>query len=520
MNRLTIKLLFFFNYISAIIVLCCINVNQSISTVNIMVSLLIATTFLIDITYIVSCNLRENRVLNLFSGLLAIDAWYLISLTKNVTEWLFLLLSPIIILISIKFCFLFLFQGYKYKYKKVTDFILQGLCLATLLSVFLSNQIYAGMFGIQFVGSVLSFIFLIIYHRTRVIVVLKDEWKIISFSITFTLLIFLLYYIATINLDDHIGNFGMYLIVFIFSMSIHGIVLKESAGIPLTSVFSVKQIISFILVSVTLFFMFTSILNLSVTIFIIMINILFCLVFLVNIFLEENLKSENSTIARSSKYVFALSQLQSEEKLKAEFATFLHDEVLQDLLSVKNMTSKSNRPEVQKIIYDTLNNLNVHIRNQMQEYHPIILKSLTYKENIDNLIDGIAENFPNKAIKIFFECSSDLFVAKPYDILIYRWVKELLTNVYKHSDGKSAWIILSSEQKILKVTVCDNGTKTISTNTIKMDKNINHKGLSSIKEQVEKLGGTITLSHNIPQGFRIEIEIIMNGGNSYKYFIS
>lgn len=251
MNRLTIKLLFFFNYISAIIVLCCINVNQSISTVNIMVSLLIATTFLIDITYIVSCNLRENRVLNLFSGLLAIDAWYLISLTKNVTEWLFLLLSPIIILISIKFCFLFLFQGYKYKYKKVTDFILQGLCLATLLSVFLSNQIYAGMFGIQFVGSVLSFIFLIIYHRTRVIVVLKDEWKIISFSITFTLLIFLLYYIATINLDDHIGNFGMYLIVFIFSMSIHGIVLKESAGIPLTSVFSVKQIISFILVSVT-----------------------------------------------------------------------------------------------------------------------------------------------------------------------------------------------------------------------------------------------------------------------------
>ena len=52
-----------------------------------------------------------------------------------------------------------------------------------------------------------------------------------------------------------------------------------------------------------------------------------------------------------------------------------------------------------------------------------------------------------------------------------------------------------------------------------MDKNIKHKGLSSIKEQVEKLGGTLTLSYNIPQGFRIEIEIIMNGGNSYQYFI-
>ena len=36
---------------------------------------------------------------------------------------------------------------------------------------------------------------------------------------------------------------------------------------------------------------------------------------------------------------------------------------------------------------------------------------------------------------------------------------------------------------------------------------------------VEKLGGTLTLSNNIPQGLRIEIEIMMNGGNSYQYFI-
>ena len=92
--------------------MCCINVSQPTPAVNSMVSLLLATIFLIDITYIVSCNLRENKILNLFGGLLAIDSWYLISLTKNVTEteWLFLLLSPIIILISIKFCFLFLFH--------------------------------------------------------------------------------------------------------------------------------------------------------------------------------------------------------------------------------------------------------------------------------------------------------------------------------------------------------------------------------------------------------------------------
>lgn len=392
--------------------MCFINISQTTSTVNSVIPLLLATVFLTDITYIISCNLRNNKILNLFGGLLVIDSWYLISSSNFIAEieWLFLFLSPIIISLSIKFSFLFLFQGYKYKYKKATDFVLQGFCIATLLSVFFSNQIYAGMFGIQFIGSVLCFFFLIIYHRKRVLSVLKEEWKIISFSIVFTILLFGIYYIATINLDDHIGNFGMYLTVFIFSMSVHGIALKENTGIPLTSIFSVKQILSFILISTLLLYTSTSILQLPVTYFIILINVLFTLIFLINIFLGENLKNESSIMVRNSKYVFALNQLRNEEKLKNDFATFLHDEVLQDLLSVKNMIGKSNRPEVQSIIYDTLDNLNVHIRNQMQDYHPIILKSLTYKENLNNLIEGIAEIFPSKTIKISFECSDVLIV--------------------------------------------------------------------------------------------------------------
>lgn len=520
MNGLTIKLLFFLNHIFSIMFMCYINVDWTTAAVHNIVPLLLATIFLIDITYIVSCNLRENKILNLFSGLLAIDSWYLISSSEDVTgkEWLFLFLSPTIIMVSIKFCFLFLFQGYKYKHKKMTDILLLVLYIGTLLSVFFSERVYAGIFGIQFIGSMLCFAFLIFYHRKRVFSVLRDEWKIISFSLVFTLLLFLFYYIATLGLNDHIGNFGMYLVVFIFSMSVHGIALKESNGIPLTSVFSVKQFILIVLTSLVILYILATTLALPVTILMIIVNILFVLIFLENIILGQNLKNGSSTIARNSKYVFALKQLQSEEKLKNEFATFLHDEILQDLLSVKNMTSKSNRPEVQKIIYDTLDNLNVHIRDQMQNYHPIILKSLTLKENLDNLLEGIDETFPNKDINISFECTNNLFIAEPYDMLVYRWIKELLTNVYKHSDGNRAWIILSSNKNILKLCVCDNGNQRLSIDPIK--KNTKHKGLFSIKEQVEKIGGNIFFSKIIPQGVRIEIEIVMNGGDSYQHFIS
>ena len=89
--------------------MCFINISQTTSTVNSVIPLLLATVFLTDITYIISCNLRNNKILNLFGGLLVIDSWYLISSSNFIAEieWLFLFLSPIIISLSIKFSFLF-----------------------------------------------------------------------------------------------------------------------------------------------------------------------------------------------------------------------------------------------------------------------------------------------------------------------------------------------------------------------------------------------------------------------------
>ena len=101
---------------------------------------------------------------------------------------------------------------------------------------------------------------------------------------------------------------------------------------------------------------------------------------------------------KESKYHVALQQLQREEQLNLEFANFLHDDILQDLLSVKNMMKKADRPEVQKIITETLDNMNTYIREQMQDYHPTLLPKLTIKENYQNLLDGISQSFPNRLL--------------------------------------------------------------------------------------------------------------------------
>lgn len=171
----------------------------------------------------------------------------------------------------------------------------------------------------------------------------------------------------------------------------------------------------------------------------VVVNALFSFIYICNIILGVSLKQGKSRIIKESKYNFSLRQLQQEELLKTEFSNYLHDDVLQDLLSIKNMMTKAHRPDIQDIIIETLDNLNTHIREQMQDYHPVILKNLTVRENYQNLIEAISQSFPQRNIVVSFDCSDSLFLVDPYNMLIYRLLKELLTNVFKHSAGNRAW---------------------------------------------------------------------------------
>ena len=522
MKSLSIKLLLFANYIVLILMTGKASVSLSPISIQSLIPLFLATLLMGDMTYIASCNLKGNTILFLFCGLLAADSWYLFftaGLTDSGEGW-FRLLGPAVLYLSVRFCLLFLFQGYTYKMKKAADLLLTGFFLCSEVSVFLSERIYAGAYGIQFAGSVLCFLSIVLCHRKRVWFVLKSGKRAIVLSCFATMAAFFIYYFLTLNINDHIGNFGVYIMVLIFFMSVHGIVLKETDGIPLCAVFSFRQQL-FLgcaviggLLTVCLAFGWPA------SVFLLLLNLAAAFFFLCNILLGENLKTGKNRIGQESKYTYALGSLQHEEELKSSFANFLHDDVLQDLLAVKNMAPKSSRPEIQDLIMETLEQLNVRIRNQMQDCHPILLKSLTLKENLDKLIQSVQSLFPQREIQVAFTCPDTLFIPEPYDMLVYRLIKELLINVYKHSDGNRAQVTLSLERDAVKLSVGDNGTAGSMADMVKNQSPIWHKGLASMKEQIEALGGSLSVSYQEPRGVRTEIRFLVKGDVSYKHFVS
>lgn len=520
MKHIPVNLLFLINSIFLILYMGLSINKNAISDVTGCVSLFLSSLLLIDITYISSCNVRENKVISLFCGLLALHGWYiLLSARGNApTSMIFSALSPVIWYVSINFILMFLFQSRGYQFKKAVSICLTGTCICSLIGLLVSDEIYALFYGIQFLTGWFCFIFIVVFHRKRTAFVLKTEWKCILFSLVTVIILFLVYYFSTRGVSGHLSNFGIYLPVLLFSVSIHGIIRKEHSSVPLSTVFNRGQSVLILLAGTAACGLAAQASDTPLPLFILMLDTMSVFVYACNIALDFNLKHGKSAIVRENKYHAALKQLQREEQLNLEFADFLHDDILQDLLSIKNLMKKADQPGLQKIIVETLDHMNTYIRERMQDYRPAMLPKLTVKENYQNLLEYLSQSFPHRNIPIAFDCPDSLFLAAPYDILVYRLLKELVTNVYRHSTGKSAWITLKQDNGIIMLCIKDNGTADADT-LLSADPS-RHRGLALITDRVSNMDGSVKITDNFPHGVCIQITLPMKGDVSYQYFIS
>ena len=377
---------------------------------------------------------------------------------------------------------------------------------------------FALLYGIQFLASWLCFIFVVAYHRKRAAFVLKAEWKSILFSLVVIIILFIAYCLTTMGIKGNLSNFGVYIPVLLFSMSIHGIILKEHCSFPLSAIFSRFQLMLLLLFGVIICGLITMTLGIGWLSYLLMLDAMFAFIYVCNIILDFNLRQGSGNMVMESKYNAALAQLQQEEQINLEFSNFLHDNILQDLLSIKNMMHKSTRPDIQKIITETLDSMNIYIREQMQNYHPVLLSKLTVKENYQNLLAYIAQSFPERHVSVVFDCPDSLFLVPPYDIFIYRLLKELVTNVYKHSTGEKAWITLTQDNGMIVLCVKDNGSA--DTDSLAYADSSKHRGLALSIDRVHSMDGAVSITPNFPHGISVCINLPMKGDASYKYFIS
>ena len=172
----------------------------------------------------------------------------------------------------------------------------------TIIGVLVSSKIFFLLYFIQCMAIWLCFIFTVIYHRKRVAFVFKSEWKHIIFSLITVIVLFLTYYFSTMRVPEHLSNFGVYIPILLFWVSVHGIILKEHNSLPLSVVFNNRQLTLLIFSGVIIFSLIAIILDGGYSLLFIMLDALFAFLYVCNIALDFNFKKGQNKIIREDVY--------------------------------------------------------------------------------------------------------------------------------------------------------------------------------------------------------------------------
>ena len=110
-------------------------------------------------------------------------------------------------------------------------------------------------------------------------------------------------------MKNHIANFGIYLPMLLFLMSIHGIVVKEHGSYPLSTVFNKRQTALILCLSLLALWLMVALIGGGDKELFVVVNALFSFIYICNIILGMSLKQGESRIIKESKYKSSLRQL-------------------------------------------------------------------------------------------------------------------------------------------------------------------------------------------------------------------
>jgi len=249
--------------------------------------------------------------------------------------------------------------------------------------------------------------------------------------------------------------------------------------------------------------------------FIALVNVMLRIKRVEDTLIKQNLELQNSLIKEQS-YQVKLKKLNSElsiteERERRKIAEFLHDGISQ-ILSLANIklstipTSDQNLKTIKKITesIELINTAISQTRSLTYDLSPPILfelgliPAIIWKlEQIENK-HGISTILKGKVDKI--ELNSDI------RIMIFRIISELLANVVKHANADKIEVNVKIEQKILYISVVDNG-KGFNYRKITKSTEQSGFGLFSIRERLDSIQGSLYFESGKLAGTKAVVQI-------------
>lgn len=198
----------------------------------------------------------------------------------------------------------------------------------------------------------------------------------------------------------------------------------------------------------------------------IMINIFIQIIFLITEFFFILFLKEKELAYDKTFKLYYLSDYMASER--DEFARIIHDDIIQDIFASKNFLSSKN-PDIE-YTKNILRELEKKARNIMKFYQSSLFEKANLETSLLAIFDNVSSLYPDKNIEMTKYIDSDMTEDKRLIRLISIISKELINNVYKHSDAKYLSYKLYKNGNFVYIEMESDGARSDDFNKIKESK--------------------------------------------------
>jgi signal transduction histidine kinase len=228
---------------------------------------------------------------------------------------------------------------------------------------------------------------------------------------------------------------------------------------------------------------------------------------------EQDIQKEQIKFLEGQQQVISLqSMVNGQEAERTRIAKDLHDG-LGGLFSTMKMYFSTLQHEQEKLkentlfnkSYELIDTANEEVRRIAHNMMPEVLAKLGLVPAIQDMCSNISSG---KLMQVKLQSyGMEERLDASTEIMLYRIVQELLSNIIKHAQATEAIVQFNRDAGRLMVTVEDNG---IGFNQHDVDDK-KHSGLGIIKSRVNYLHGTIAIDSREKVGTTVMMEFIVEG---------
>jgi signal transduction histidine kinase len=194
---------------------------------------------------------------------------------------------------------------------------------------------------------------------------------------------------------------------------------------------------------------------------------------------------------------FSQELIVSQENERMRISNDLHDGIGQQLLLIKNKLVRSNDNNVKLMVENAID----EIRTISRDLHPFQLQELGITKAIEYALVNIDEN-TNLFISSEIDNIDNIF-SPEHEVNIYRIVQESLTNVIKHAEAEAIKVSIMKLNKLIIITIKDNG---IGFDFQEKFKNLKSLGLKTLLERTKFLDGQMKVQSSINHSTLLEYQ--------------